>query len=113
MAGGGRAPRDEYAARVNAAVELMAGGASVPAAARELAGRFGCSQRQARRYVERAAGGPMAVPPENIVFTVKLPVPLVARIRARPAASGRNISAVVAQGLDEFLSRSRRERPGR
>ncbi len=111
---GGRARGEEYAARVNAAAALVAGGASVPDAARELAGRFGCSVRQACRYVERAAaGGPVEVPAPSTVFTVKLAVGLVARVRAHAAASGRTISSVVAQSLEEFLSRARREHPRR
>ncbi len=111
---GGRARGGEYAARVNAAAALVVAGASVADAARELAGRFGCSQRQARRYVERAAaGGPVEAPQPAVVFTVKLPVVLGARVRAHAAASGRTISAVVAQALEEFLSRGRRERPRR
>jgi len=111
MAGGRRARADEYAARVNAAAELVAAGAEVADAARELAGRFGLSQRQARRYLERAAGGRVEVPQATTVFTVKLPVQLVARVRAHAAGSGRTISSVVGQALDEFLSRGRRERP--
>jgi predicted transcriptional regulator len=47
------------------------------------------------------------------VFTVKLPAPLVARVRAHAAATGRTISSVVAQALEEFLSRARREHPRR
>jgi len=47
------------------------------------------------------------------VFTVKLPVPLIARVRAHAAASGRTISAVVTQALEEFLARPRRQRPRR
>jgi hypothetical protein len=114
MASDRRARGDEYAARVNAAAELVAGGTSVAGAARELAGRFGCSQRQARRYVERAAdGGPMEVPQPRVVFTVKLPVRLVARVRAHAAESGRTISSVVAQAVEEFLSRGRRHEPRR
>jgi hypothetical protein len=113
MAGGGRARGEEFAERVNAAAALVAAGVPVAAAARELAGRFGLSERQARRYVERAAGGPVAVPSPSAVFTVKLPVPLVARVRAHAAATGRTISAVVAQALEEFLSRGRREHPRR
>ena len=112
MAGGRRAGGGEYAERVNAAAELVAAGVPVAEAARELAGRFGCSQRQARRYVERAAaGGPVEAPQATAVFTVKLPVALVARVRAHAAGSGRTISSVVAQALEEFLSRRRRERP--
>lgn len=114
MAGGRRARGEEYAARVNAAAALVAAGASVADAARELAGRFGLSERQARRYVQRAAtGGPVEAPQATAVFTVKLPVQLVARVRAHAAASGRTISSVVAQALEEFLSRGRREHPRR
>ena len=112
MGGGRRAGGGEYAARVNAAAELVGAGVPVAEAARELAGRFGCSQRQARRYAERAApGGPVAAPQATTVFTVKLPVRLVARVRAHAAGSERTISSVVAQALEEFLSRPRRQRP--
>jgi hypothetical protein len=93
---------------------LLAGGVSVADAARELAGEFGCSQRQARRYVQRAAaGGPVPAPAPTAVFTVKLPVALVARVRVYAAGSGRTISAVVTQALEEFLSRGRGEGPRR
>ena len=51
-------------------------------AARLLAGRLGCSQRQARRYVALAAtGGRVPVPDEGTVFTVRLPVRLAAAVR--------------------------------
>ncbi len=114
MAGAGRARAEEYAARVNAAAALVADGVSVADAARQLAARFGCSQRQAHRYVERAAAsGSVEAPQPTTVFTVKLAVQLVAQVRAHAAASGRTISAVVAQALEEFLSHGRRERPRR
>ncbi len=114
MAGGRRAGGEEYAARVNVAAELLAAGADVADAVGELAGRFGLSQRQARRYVERAAAdGPVQVPPATTVFTVKLPVPLVARVRAHARESGRTLSGLVAQALEEFLSRGRRGHPRR
>src|SRR4029077_3006094 len=77
---GGRVGGREYARRVNAAAELLAAGVPPAEAARVLAGRFGCSVRQARRYAERAtAGGPAVVPEETMVFTVKLPAALAAR----------------------------------
>lgn len=83
-------------------------------AARQLAGRFGCSPRQAHRYVQRASlAGHVDVPAPNAVFTVKLPVPLIVRVRAHAAASGRTLSAVVAQALEEFLVRAHREHPRR
>jgi hypothetical protein len=114
MAAGRRAGGQEYAARVNAAAALVAAGTSVAGAAGELAVRFGLSERQARRYVQRAAtSGPMQVPASTKVFTVKLPVVLVARVRAHAAESGRSISSVVTQALEEFLPEDRRGRSRR
>ena len=87
----------------------------VAEAARVLAGRFGCSVRQARRYVEQAAAGRARwrCPRRAMVFTVKLPAALAARVREHARASGRTISAVVAQALEEFLARGRRNHPRR
>jgi hypothetical protein len=111
---GDRVPAGEYAERVNAAADLAEAGVPVAEAARLLAGRFGCSQRQARRYAERAAlAGRVDVPRPTSVFTVKLPAGLGAAVREHARASGRTISAVVAQALEEFLARSRREPPRR
>jgi hypothetical protein len=110
---GGRVRAGEYAERVNAAADLAAG---VPAAeaARILAGRFGCSLRQARRYVDRAAeSGRVEAPQVTTVFTVKLPAGLAGQVRAHAREAGVTISAVVAQALEEFLSRGRRNRPRR
>ncbi len=112
MAGGRRVGGEEYAARVNAASELVADDMSVAEAARELAARFGCSPRQARRYLERAVAGPVEAPQPTTVFTVKVPASLAGRVRAHAAATGRTISSVVTQALEEFL-RGRRERPRR
>jgi len=102
------------AERVNAAADLLDEGVAAADAARLLAERFGCSSRQAHRYVQRAGrAGHVEVPAPVAVFTVKLPVGLVARVRAHARLSGRTISAVVAQALEEFLARPRRERPRR
>ena len=110
---GGRAHAGEYARRVNAAAELLASGVPVVGAVRELVARFGCSSRQARRYVERAGqAGPTPVPEATTVFTVRLPVVLVARVRQRAWESGSTISALVAQALTEFLARGHRGQRG-
>jgi hypothetical protein len=114
MAGRDRAGGGEHAGRINAAAELAEAGVPVAEAARVLAGRFGCSPRQARRYVDQAArSGRVAVPEAAAVFTVKLPVRLAAGVREHAASSGRTISAVVAQALEEFLERGRRHHPRR
>ena len=117
MAGGGvgssRARGDVLAERVNAAADLLDAGVVGADAARELAARFGCSPRQAHRYVQQAGAGHVQVPAPAGVFTVKLPVPLITRVRAYAASSGRTLSAVVAQALEEFLVRAHRDRPRR
>jgi hypothetical protein len=109
----GRAAGSEHAERINAAAGLAEAGIPAVEAARVLAGRFGCSVRQARRYVDQAAAsGRVPVPEPGVVFTVKLPGRLAGAVREHARGSGRTISAVVAQALEEFLARARRERPG-
>jgi hypothetical protein len=111
---GDRVRAGEYAERVNAAADLAEAGVPVAEAARVLASRFGCSQRQARRYAERAAAsGRVDEPQATTVFTVKLPAALAAAVREHARASGRTISAVAAQAVEEFLARGRRNHPRR
>jgi predicted DNA-binding transcriptional regulator YafY len=99
----------QYAQRVNAAADLITAGVTAVDAAATLAQRFGVSTRQARRYVDQATStGRRAMPQPTVVFTVKLPGPLVTRVRRRAARSGVTISALVAEALSEFLSRDGR-----
>ena len=114
MPGRGRAGGGEHAARINAAAGLAEAGVAAAEAARVLAARYGCSQRQARRYVDQAAAsGRVPVPEAAAVFTVKVPARLAAAVREHARASGRTISAVAAQALEEFLERGRRNHPRR
>jgi predicted HicB family RNase H-like nuclease len=107
MPGDRRADAAEHAAHVNEAAGLLEAGTAAAEAARVLAGRLGCSQRQARRYVaQAAASGRMPVPDESSVFTVRLPVRLAAAVREHARTSGRTISSVAAQALEEFLGRA-------
>lgn len=104
----------EYAARVNVAADLAGAGIPAAEAARVLASRFGCSARQARRYADQAAaGGRVPVPGPGVVFTVKLPGRLATAVREHARDSGRTISAVVAQALEEFLARGHQNHPRR
>ena len=99
-----RVPAAESARRVNAAAALLAYGFRLPAATRRLARQFEVSERQARRYVERARnGGTVEVPDAKIVFTVKLAAPLVRAIRQHSRRTRQTISGVVAQALGDFL----------
>src|SRR5260370_39619282 len=114
MAGGRRVDDAQYAGRVNAAADLLEAGVPVSEAARALAGRFGVSARQARRYAGQAARcGRGAVPEKAAVFTVKVPVPLAALGRARAPEAGGAISAVGAPAAGEVLGRGRRDAPRR
>jgi hypothetical protein len=107
MAGERRANAAEHAARVNAAALLLESGMPAAEAAQVLARRAGCSPRQARRYLGQAAGsGRVAVPDEPASFTVRLPARLAAAVREHARASGRTVSSVAAQALEEFLSRT-------
>lgn len=109
MSDGRRARADQVAKRINTAAELLAGGMAVADATVMLARRHRLSQRQARRYVERARDeGSMDVPGPKVVFTVKLPAALARRVRRAARATGQSISALVAQALAEFLDRQDR-----
>lgn len=61
----------------------------VPAVMRALVRRYHVSLRQARRYVDVAQqqSRRMPVPEPTVVFTVKLPVGLVRRVRDRAGAT--------------------------
>ncbi len=104
MTEGRRARADQVAKRINTATELLGSGLEVVEATRTLARRHRLSERQARRYVERARDeGSVAVPGAKVVFTVKVPADLARRIRRAARATGQTISAVVSQALAEFL----------
>jgi uncharacterized protein with PIN domain len=106
MTEGRRARADQVAKRVNTATELLASGMTVIDATVALARRHRLSERQARRYVERARDeGSMEVPGPKVVFTVKLPAVVVRQVRRAARTTGQSISAVVGQALTEFLER--------
>jgi hypothetical protein len=114
MPGDRRAGAAEHAAHVNEAAGLLEAGVPAAEAARVLAGRLDCSERQARRYVSRAAAsGRVLVPEEGTVFTVRLPARLATAVREHARVSGRTVSSVVAQALEEFLARAHGNDPRR
>jgi hypothetical protein len=103
-----RAQAGQYAQRVNRALALLRR-FPVPAVLRALVQRYQVSLRQARRYVEAAQHHPLGVPvPEpTVVFTVKLPVGPVRRVRARARSTGSSLSALVTRALADWLERVR------
>ena len=109
MSEGRRARADQVAKRVNTAVELLAEDMTVIDATVTLARRHRLSERQARRYVERARDeGAMDVATPKIVFTVKLPATLARQVRRVARATEQSISGLVTQALAEFLDRQDR-----
>ena len=107
-----RAYADEYAVRVNRAVELLV---ELPpaAAVRGLQAEFKLSERQARRYVNAALARPegVVVPERTVVFTVRLAPSLIAGLRELARSGGVSLSAATAAAVGAYLERAG-ERPG-
>lgn len=103
-----RAQASQYAHRVNRALALLRR-LPVRAVLRVLARRYQVSLRQARRYIDAAQHHPqgLPVPPPTVVFTVKLAVGLVCRLRSRARSTGTRLSALVTEALDDWLDRVR------
>jgi hypothetical protein len=102
-----RAYADEYAVRVNRAVELLVD--RVPAdAVRALEAELLLSERQARRYVNAALAWPdgVVVPERTAVFTVRLAPSLIAALRDSARSRGVTLSAVVAEAARVYLDRA-------
>jgi hypothetical protein len=105
---GKRARADQFAERVNAAAALLVDGADVPSATRQIARRHQLSQRQARRYVERARDhGTLKVPRPARVFTVRIPVALIRALKEYARVEGHTLSAIVSQALEELMGLTR------
>jgi hypothetical protein len=97
---GRRAFADEYAVRVNRAVELLVD-RSPADAVRALQAEHALSERQARRYVNAARAAPegVAVPERTAVFTVRLAPSLIAGLRSQARSRGQTLSATVAEAV--------------
>jgi hypothetical protein len=99
-----RAFADEYAVRVNRAVELLAD-CSPADVVRALQGEHSLSERQARRYVNAAIERPdgVLVPERAAVFTVRLAPSLIAGLRRHSRSCGVTLSATVAEAVRLYL----------
>jgi hypothetical protein len=99
-----RAYADEYAVRVNRAVQLLVD-RSPADAVRALQAEDALSERQARRYVNEARERPegVAVPERTAVFTVRLAPSLIAGLRRRARSRGQTLSATVAEAVELYL----------
>jgi Ribbon-helix-helix protein, copG family len=102
-----RAFADEYAVRVNRAVELLVDVAPADAV-RALQVEHALSERQARRYVNAGLERPegVVVPERTAVFTVRLAPSLIAGLRRHARWRGQSLSATVAEAVRLYLDRA-------
>ncbi len=77
-----------------------------------MAEKYGVSKRQAYRYVQQAMriGEEVPVPDRKIAFTVKLSRSLVGALREYAERSGKSLSEIVTQTLEDFLQNGRGQR---
>ena len=97
----------ELAKRINRAYALLKKDQPPSQVTEHLMKRYGVSQIQAYRYVQQAKqiNGKMVIPEASVVFTVKIPSSLSARIRKFANAQGMTISKVVSAALEDFLAK--------
>ncbi len=109
-----RAYADQYAVRVNRAVELLVELAPADAV-RVLQAEHALSERQARRYINVARATPegVVVPERTRVFTVRLAPSLIAGLRQRARSRGQSLSATVAEAVELYLGQGRERHGGK
>ncbi len=97
----------ELAKRVNQAYGLLQKEQPQSQVIEHLMKKYGVSQIQAYRYVQQAKEmkTKMAIPEASVVFTVKIPVSLIARIKKFASSKGMSISKVVSAALEDFLAK--------
>jgi hypothetical protein len=74
-----------------------------------LVAEFDLSTRQAYRYLQQAhrTRKPLALPEPKAVFTVKLPLVVVQRLRQIARGRRQPISDLVTEALEDFLTKRR------
>ena len=74
-----------------------------------LVAEFDLSTRQAYRYLQQAhkTGQPLTLPERKTVFTVKLPLDVVQRVRQIARGRRQSISDLVTEALEDFLTKRR------
>jgi predicted DNA-binding transcriptional regulator YafY len=88
---------------------LVQRGWSLSQAVQRLAKACSLSSRQAYRYIKQAQQlqGPIPVNAPRVAFTVKLPSPLVLKLRRHAAREGLMLSDIVSHALTVALDQGR------
>ena len=104
-----RATQAQKAERLNLARALLRRH-PWPHVLHELVRRYSLSPRQAYRYLHQAQHlqRPVPVLAPTVAFTVKLPRPLISKLRGFAAAHDLSLSQLVSQALSAMLKRGRR-----
>jgi hypothetical protein len=89
------------------ALDLLKKNTSPNEVVSSLVAKFDLSARQAYRSLQQAqrTRKPLALPEPKTVFTVKLPVNLIQRVRQIARARRQPISDLVTEALQDFLTR--------
>jgi hypothetical protein len=105
-----RADAAQRAERLNLAFDWLQDGLSAPEVIQRLTEATGISARQAYRYVEEAQGLDAHLEPveAKVVFTVRLPETLVARLHQYAESTGQTLSHIVSQALWALFRRGGR-----
>ena len=101
-----RSQNSELTRRINQAFTLLKQEVPTPQIVTRLSSMFGISRVQAYRYLKQAKAnkGPIPIPEDAVVFTVKLQPGLIKRIKRFAHATGMSISKVVRVALEDFLA---------
>ena len=104
-----RSSKAEQARRVNVTLQLLQAEASPADVLAKLRARYGLSRRQAYRYLDlaRQAQGPVPVPEEQTVFSVKLSRRLIAQVRRQAQQEHCALNQWVDQALRQSLQHQR------
>jgi len=100
----------EYAHRINMAVALLKSNKSTSQVILSLMKLYSISERQAHRYIQKGKQLEecVPIPEEKIIFTVKLPVSLIDRIRKQSCKRQQKISDLITQAILRFLEKGDR-----
>src|SRR5262245_14692707 len=102
-----RSQNSELAQRINHTFALLGKKMTHSQILDRLTLKFGVSRIQAYRYIQQAKQNKerITVPENSVVFTVKLPVSLIRRVKQFAHSQGMSISRVVRTALEDFLAK--------
>ena len=103
-----RATKSDLAKRINITYNLLKQNISKEKILSTLTQQFGVSRKQAYRYLGHAQkqSSLLPIPEEKVVFTVKLPLSLVLKLKKVSQIIGMSLSDFTTQCLEKSLKKS-------